>query len=55
MALALSSTLTTTLPPRILADQLRSLDWNARTVELIGSLSETLVEETLARSRSLLA
>ncbi len=39
----------------ILADQLRSLDWNARTVELIGSLPDTLIQEALARSRSLLA
>jgi mRNA interferase MazF len=38
----------------ILADQLRSLDWNARTVELIGSLPDDLIQEALARSRSLL-
>jgi mRNA interferase MazF len=39
----------------ILADQLRSLDWNARTIELIGTLPDDLVQEALARSRALLA
>ena len=38
----------------ILADQLRSLDWNARTIELIGTLPDDLVQEALARSRALL-
>lgn len=39
----------------ILADQLRNLDWNTRTVDPIGTLPDELVEETLARSRSLLS
>lgn len=39
----------------ILADQIRSLDWNARTIELIGTLPEDLVQEALARSRALLS
>jgi len=38
-----------------LADQLRNLDWNTRTVDPIGTLPDELVEETLARSRSLLS
>jgi len=39
----------------ILTDQIRSLDWNARTVELIGTLPDDLVQEALARSRVLLS
>jgi mRNA interferase MazF len=38
----------------ILADHLRSLDWNARTIAPIGTLPEELVQETLARARTLL-
>ena len=39
----------------ILADHLRSLDWNARSIELIGTLPDELVAETLARARTLLS
>jgi mRNA interferase MazF len=39
----------------ILADHLRSLDWNARPVEPIGTLPSELVEEALARARTLLS
>lgn len=39
----------------ILADHLRSLDWNVRTVDLIGTLPDDLVDEALARARALLS
>ena len=39
----------------ILADHLRSLDWNARTVDPIGTLPGALVDEALARARTLLS
>ncbi|MFY9822211.1 MAG: type II toxin-antitoxin system PemK/MazF family toxin [Thermoanaerobaculia bacterium] len=39
----------------ILADQVRSLDWSARTIEPIGPLPDDLVQEVLARSRTLLS
>jgi len=39
----------------ILADQIRSLDWNARTIERICTLPDDLVQEALARSRTLLS
>jgi len=39
----------------ILADHLRSLDWNARTIDPIGTLPDELVEEALAKARTLLS
>ena len=39
----------------ILADQIRSLDWKARDIVRIGILPLDLVEEILARSRTLLS
>lgn len=39
----------------VLADQIRSLDWKARDIVRIGILPLELVEEILARSRTLLS
>jgi len=39
----------------ILADHIRTLDWNARPIQHIGKLPEDLMEEALARSRTLLS
>jgi mRNA interferase MazF len=39
----------------VLADQVRSLDWKARDIVRIGILPLELVEEILARSRTLLS
>ncbi len=38
----------------VLADQIKSLDWRARNVEFIEHLSSSVVDEILAKSRSLL-
>jgi mRNA interferase MazF len=38
-----------------LADHLRSLDWSARPIQRMGTLPDDLVEEILARSRTLLS
>jgi mRNA interferase MazF len=37
-----------------LADQVKSMDWNARKAELIGRLPGSVVEEVLAKLRTLL-
>jgi len=39
----------------ILADQVKSLDWRARTAALICSLPDRVVVEVLAKLRALLA
>ena len=39
----------------ILADHVRSLDWNSRQAEFLCSLPSATVDETLARTRTLLA
>lgn len=39
----------------ILADHVRSLDWNCRQAEFLCSLPSATVDETLARTRTLLA
>lgn len=39
----------------ILADHVRSLDWNSRQAEFLCSLPSATVDETLARTRALLA
>jgi mRNA interferase MazF len=38
----------------ILADQIKTLDWRARRVEFIGSLSQSTVLAALKRARMLL-
>ena len=39
----------------VLADQIKSLDWRARSAEYIGSLPGTAVDELLAKAQTLLA
>lgn len=39
----------------VLADQMRSLDWRTRRAELLCSLPDSVVEETVARLSTLLA
>ena len=39
----------------ILADHVRSLDWNSRQAEFLCSLPSATVDETLARTRTLLS
>lgn len=39
----------------ILADHIRTLDWSARPIQHIAALPNDLLEETLARSRTLLS
>ncbi len=38
----------------ILSDQIKSLDWRARNAALIGKLPEEVVEDVLAKGRTLL-
>ncbi len=38
----------------VLSDQIRSLDWRARKAEPIGHLPSAVIEQILARSRTLL-